>query len=40
MCNKVLFEKNRSRTDLPELSHFNILKLLQDKAYEHLKHGK
>lgn len=23
--------------DLPELSHFNILKLLQDETYEHLK---
>lgn len=24
-------------TNLPELSHFNVLKLLQDKTYEHLK---
>lgn len=23
--------------DLPELSHFNVLKLLQDETYEHLK---
>lgn len=26
-----------NKENLPELSHFNVLKLLQDKAYEHLK---
>ena len=28
------------RENSPELSHFDVLKLLQDEAYEHLKPGK
>lgn len=32
--------RRKKKREKPELAHFNIFKLLQDKAYENLKHRK